>query len=107
MPKQLLLLCSFFAFNLTLMAQRLPTPPNKKDQEKIAKRNKMNELMKNEEEGIPAFKKQSSIQLKMNHDGSGILYELGKSNSPFKAIINSRTPGYTVSEGKDLSKSRA
>ena len=87
MPKQLLLLCTFFAFSLSLMAQRLPTPPNKKDQEKIAKRNKMNELMKNEEEGIPAFKKQSSIQLKMNHDGSGFLYELGKSKSPYKATV--------------------
>ena len=88
MPKHLFLLCLFFALFSSVMAQRMPPPiQKKKDEEKIAKRNKMNELMKNEEEGIPAFKKQHSIQLKMNHDGNGFLYEYGKSKTPFKATV--------------------
>ena len=60
---------------------------NKKQEEKIAKRNKINELIRNEEEGIPAFNKQSSFQIKVNHDGNGLLYEYGKMKTPYKTSI--------------------
>jgi hypothetical protein len=60
---------------------------NKKQEEKIAKRNKINELIRNEEEGIPSFNKQSSFQIKVNHDGNGLIYEIGKMKTPYKASI--------------------
>lgn len=75
-----------FSF-LNAMSQRLPATLQKKEQEKIAKRNKLNQLMKSEEEGTPVFKKQSSIQPKINHDGTGLVYELGKSKTPYKSTI--------------------
>jgi hypothetical protein len=73
---------------LSSFAQRIPNlKADQKRDEKIAKRDKMNELIRNEEEGIPAFKKQSTFQFKLNHDGNGAIYELGKMKTPYKASI--------------------
>jgi hypothetical protein len=59
----------------------------KKTTDKQSKRNKINELIRNEEDGIASFKKQSTIQFKMNNDGNGLLYEYGKMKTPYKTTL--------------------
>lgn len=44
-------------------------------------------MIRNEEEGVPAFKKQGTFQFKLNYDGYGFLYELGKMKTPYKTSI--------------------
>ncbi len=54
----------------------------KKADRKAEKRDRINALVKLEEENEPAFKKQSVFGVKLNSDGYGIAYEFGKYKSP-------------------------
>lgn len=58
-----------------------------KDKKKQQKREKMNKIMRLEEEGVPSFRKQNAFGIKLNTDGWGISYELGRSNSVTRATI--------------------
>jgi len=51
---------------------------------KLEKRNRINEMIRNEEEGFPAFKKQFTFQVKSSHDGFGAILEKGWTKSPYK-----------------------
>ena len=67
--------------------QRQVDQLNKKRDAKLEKRNKINEIIRNEEEGVPAFAKHSLFSIKMHHDGYGIAYEKGWMKTPYKSTI--------------------
>ena len=56
-------------------------------QRKEEKRQQVNQMLKLEEEGQPAFAKHSIFGFKVNHDGFGASYELGKAKSAYKSTI--------------------
>lgn len=58
-----------------------------KDDKKRQKREKINQLLKLEEEGFPSFRKQNAFGIKLNTDGWGLSYELGRSNSVTRATL--------------------
>ena len=73
----------FLFFVLTggiLNAQTNPVPETNlsRNQKKAEKREKINQLVKQEEEGALIFDKQSAFGIKFNTDGWGIFYEKGK-----------------------------
>jgi hypothetical protein len=73
----------------TVKAQDNPTPksPTAKKDKKAAKRERINALLKQEEEGEIIFSKQSAFGLKLNTDGYGISYEIGRFKSNRVATI--------------------
>ena len=78
----------FFVITSSIFAQTNPnSPATTKQDKKAAKRQKMNARMKLEEEGDPAFKKQSAFGIKLNTDGYGISYEKGKYRTPRRTTI--------------------
>ncbi len=58
-----------------------------KEDKKRQKREKINEMMKLEEEGVPSFRKQNAFGIKLNTDGWGLSYEIGR-------VQNSKTCHY-------------
>lgn len=88
MLKHTALFLSFFLIVLLVNAQRTALPKqHAKQSEKLEKRNKINAMIRNEEEGIPAFEKHANFSFKSNHDGYGILFEKGKMKTPYKSSI--------------------
>lgn len=73
----------------TLWAQDNPTPksPTAKKDRQAAKRERINNLLKQEEEGEIIFSKQSIFGLKLNTDGYGLSYEVGRFKSARVANI--------------------
>lgn len=59
----------------------------KREDKRNAKREKINALLRMEEEGVPSFYKQSVFGIKLNTDGWGLSYELGRANSVTRATI--------------------
>ena len=58
-----------------------------KAEKKAAKKERINMLIKQEEEGELVFKKQSAFGFKLNSDGYGFSYEWGKFKSPRKTTL--------------------
>jgi hypothetical protein len=73
----------------TIWAQDNPTPksPTSKKDKQAAKRERINSLLKQEEEGEIIFSKQNAFGLKLNTDGYGISYEIGRFKSARVANI--------------------
>lgn len=69
-----------FLLNVILVSaqQNLPTLSNDRAQKKAEKREKINQLIKQEEEGALIYQKQSAFGFKLNTDGWGMFYEHGK-----------------------------
>lgn len=63
------------------------SPQQKKKEEKDIKKSRINALIRQEEEGIPSFSKQSIFSLKSSHDGYGLLYEKGRSKSVYSTSL--------------------
>ncbi len=74
-----------FLFSLCLSAQERKVKEDKKEEKKQAKREKINQMIRLEEEGESGFLKYSVFGFKFNTDGYGIAYEKGKIKSAFKA----------------------
>jgi hypothetical protein len=58
-----------------------------KEDKKQAKREKVNQMIRLEEEGESAFSKHSVFSFKFHTDGYGIMYEKGKIKSAFKTSL--------------------
>ena len=58
-----------------------------KAEKKAAKKERINMLIKQEEEGELVFRKQSAFGFKLNSDGYGFSYEWGKFKSPRKTTL--------------------
>jgi len=82
--KSISILLGFCLIGLGVAAQE---KMSQKEQKKQAKREKINQMVRLEEEGESAFKKHSLFSIKMHTDGYGITYERGKIKSPYKATL--------------------
>ena len=88
--KKLILLALVMISSNWLLAQDQPASKSTgktKDDRKREKKEKINRILKLEEEGEPAFRKHSIFGFKLNTDGWGVSYELGKIKTPYKATI--------------------
>jgi hypothetical protein len=80
----------FFLFSgIAIKAQQNPVPEtaSSKYQKKLEKREKINQLIKQEEEGALIFDKQSAFSIKLNTDGWGFAYERGKYKTTTKTSL--------------------
>lgn len=68
-------------------AQENETKVTKRQERKREKRERIDELMKLEEEGIPPFHKLNVFGAKLNTDGWGVSYEFGRAKTPRRAMI--------------------
>lgn len=60
---------------------------SKSKEKKEAKRQKVNQILRLEEEGEAGFRKHSIVGVKFNTDGYGFSYEYGKPKSAFKTTL--------------------
>src|SRR5438874_12425049 len=67
-----------------------------RQQRKEEKKERINQLIKQEEEGALIYQKQSIFGIKLNTDGYGVYYELGKLKTPIKTT----TYGLEIGERK-------
>ena len=72
----------FYSFDVS--AQGIITP---KEKLRTVKHERINQMIRSEEEGIPSFTRQSVTAIKNHHDGWGVLFEKGFSKSPYKATL--------------------
>lgn len=87
--KKIVLLILTGLIAATTWAQENPNPksPTEKRDKKAAKRERINALLKQEEEGEIIFSKQSVFGIKISSDGYGLSYEIGRFKSPRVATI--------------------
>ncbi|RYY21298.1 MAG: hypothetical protein EOO04_18490 [Chitinophagaceae bacterium] len=73
----------------TALAQNVPakSSQSRKAQKKNAKKERINQLLKQEEEGELIFHKHSIFGVKLATDGYGLTYESGKFKTPRKAFL--------------------
>lgn len=76
-----------FAITSVIAQDTKPAEKQSKADKKAAKREKYAQMMKMEEEGEPPFRKHSIFGIKINNDGYGLSYELGRMKTPFRATI--------------------
>ena len=86
--KKILIGAAFLFIAFSIQAQNNPSPrvPVKQDR-KAEKRQRINALLKLEEEGDPAFKKQNIFGIKLSTDGYGLSFEKGKYKTPRKTTL--------------------
>lgn len=58
-----------------------------KEAQRQEKRQRINAMLRLEEEGEPAFQSHSIFGFKVNHDGYGLIWEKGRMKTPYKASI--------------------
>ena len=82
----------------TTFAQNVPPPnkPSKKTQKNNAKKERINQLLRQEEERELIFNKHSIFGIKLATDGYGLTYESGRFKTPRKALLIQ----YEISEKK-------
>jgi len=76
-----------FATCLILFNSSAVSQQRNKEQARIEKNRRINQMIRNEEEGVPAFEKHSITSIKNHHDGWGIAFEKGFSTSAYKTTI--------------------
>lgn len=59
----------------------------KRNDERAQKRERINQMIRNEEEGVPSFAKHTLFSIKTHHDGYGMILEKGFSGSAYKSTI--------------------
>ena len=79
--KKLLLFVFLLTAGLVVFAQDSTSRKTKSDR-KAEKRQRINAIIKQEEEGNLSFRKQSSFGIELRTNGYGAFYELGKRRSP-------------------------
>lgn len=72
------------SISLGVSAQERVDPKKAKKEEK---RKRIDALIKQEEEGVIAYHKQSAIGIKLNSDGYGVLIEIGRARSIKKTML--------------------
>lgn len=79
--RKIIIICIAIAAALPVVAQK--TKQEKKDERK----QRINALIKQEEEGVIAFRKHSLFAFKLTNDGYGAFYEFGKTQSIRKVLL--------------------
>ncbi len=82
--KKILFVLAALSFSFGVLAQE---KPNAKKAKKEEKRKRIDALIKQEEEGVIAYKKQSAFAVKLTSDGYGAFFEIGRAKSVKKAIL--------------------
>lgn len=72
---------------LSLFAQQNQQIPQTKQDKRTAKRARMNNMLRLEEEGVPSYHKHSIFGFRLNNDGYGGFYEYGKAKTPYRSTI--------------------
>jgi hypothetical protein len=86
--KKISLILLFLAFVLTGFAQDEPEQkPDRKKEKKDARRERINALMKQSEEGVLIFSKQNVFGLQFRTNGYGAFYEMGRMKSNRKTAL--------------------
>ena len=86
--KKSILLVLFVAFGATAFAQDEPDAKrDKKNERKEARRERINALMKQSEEGVLVFSKQSVFGIQFRTNGYGAFYEIGRTKTNRKTNI--------------------
>ena len=85
--KKIIALTLLVGITMLTYGQDIGAAGKAKQDRKQAKKERMNRLMRQEEEGMPSFSKQGAFGIKLNTDGWGISYEHGRSNSVTRATI--------------------
>jgi hypothetical protein len=83
----LFLLAGTLASNLWAQDNPTPKSPTAKKDRQAAKRERINNLKKQEEEGEIIFSKQNAFGIRLNTDGYGLSYEIGRFKSARVANI--------------------
>ncbi|HEY1201417.1 MAG TPA: hypothetical protein VGE79_10570 [Niastella sp.] len=83
----LFLLAGTLASNVWAQDNPTPKSPTARKDKQAAKRERINNLLKQEEEGEIIFSKQSAFGIKLNTDGYGLSYEIGRFKSARVANI--------------------
>lgn len=82
--KKILFILAALSFSFATMAQE---KPNAKKAKKEEKRKRIDALIKQEEEGVIAYKKQTVYGVKLTTDGYGAFLEIGRGKSVKKAML--------------------
>lgn len=82
--KKLLFILAVLTFSTGVMAQRKEDAKRDKKEEK---RKRIDALIKQEEEGVIAYKKQTAYGVKLISDGYGFFYEVGRAKSVKKSML--------------------
>ncbi|HTL09214.1 MAG TPA: hypothetical protein VL307_13185 [Chitinophagaceae bacterium] len=85
--KKIFVVVTLLISAVILQAQNTTPPRANKLDRKAEKRQRINALLKLEEEGDPAFKKQNIFGIKLATDGYGISFEKGKYKTPRKTLL--------------------
>ncbi|MCO5235183.1 MAG: hypothetical protein M9933_02855 [Chitinophagaceae bacterium] len=84
--KKILITVLYIGMAWGVLGQQQPGD-QRRDDKRREKREKMMQMMRLEEEGVPSFQKQNAFGVKINTDGWGLSYELGRANSVTRATI--------------------
>jgi hypothetical protein len=85
--KKILIVASFSIIALAIQAQNNTPSRIPRQDRKAEKRQRINALLKLEEEGDPAFKKQNIFGIKLSTDGYGLSFEKGKYQTARKTLL--------------------
>lgn len=80
--KKIILFILIVAIGLSVSAQDSTNRRNTTSDRKTQKRQRINAMIKSEEEGTLSFRKQKSLGLQLRTNGYGAFYELGRRRSP-------------------------
>jgi hypothetical protein len=85
--KKILIVATFLLVALAIMAQDSTHSRIPRQDRKSEKRQRINALLKLEEEGDPAFRKQNIFGIKLATDGYGISFEKGRYKTPRRTLL--------------------
>ena len=72
---------------LSALAQQPSQVPQTKQDKRTAKKARMNNMIRLEEEGVAPYHKYSVFGFRLNNDGYGGFYEYGKMKTPYRATL--------------------
>ena len=87
--KKLFIIICLFSFASALLAQDNPEKQNKKETRKQEKQKKINDLVRQDEEGILVYSKQSLFGFQLRTNGYGFFYEKGKMKTQRNTMVYS------------------
>jgi hypothetical protein len=85
--KKILIIATFLFISFVIRAQDSTYSHVPRQDRKAEKRQRINALLKLEEEGDPAFKKQNIFGIKLATDGYGLSFEKGKYKTPRRTLL--------------------
>lgn len=85
--KKIYLIISFTLLSTFLFSQNIVSPKEQKETKRNEKKNKINDLIRQDEEGVLVYKKQSLLGVQFRTNGYGVFYEHGRMRSQRNATI--------------------